>query len=73
MLLQYHSLTNVYKGISVALFLILFISESFKLYLGYLGNLAGKVIFLLHSSSPWWKNPFYNVIVFRFQNWHAVG
>ncbi|CAK9812286.1 Transmembrane protein 17B [Anthophora plagiata] len=40
---KYESLTNVYKFVTVAVFLVLSISESFKLYLGYIGNLAGKI------------------------------
>ncbi|KOC66610.1 Transmembrane protein 17B [Habropoda laboriosa] len=40
---KYDSLTNVYRLIIVAVFLILSISGSLKLYLGYIGNLAGKI------------------------------
>ncbi|CAK9819318.1 Transmembrane protein 17B [Anthophora quadrimaculata] len=40
---KYESLTNVYKFVTVAVFLVLSISESLKLYLGYIGNLAGKI------------------------------
>ncbi|XP_053995655.1 transmembrane protein 17B-like [Hylaeus anthracinus] len=40
---KYNSLTNIYKLLMVAVFLILSISESLKLYLGYLGNLGGKI------------------------------
>lgn len=41
---KYNSLTNIYKFVTLAVFLIFLISESLKLYLGYLGNLGGKVI-----------------------------
>ncbi|XP_076754656.1 transmembrane protein 17B [Xylocopa sonorina] len=40
---KYDNLTGVYKLIAVAIFLILAVSESVKLYLGYLGNLGGKI------------------------------
>ncbi|XP_050488515.1 transmembrane protein 17B-like isoform X2 [Bombus huntii] len=41
---KYNNLTNVYKLLTIAIFLILSIFESLKLYLGYLGNLIGKVM-----------------------------
>ncbi|XP_043797805.1 transmembrane protein 17B-like isoform X2 [Apis laboriosa] len=41
---KYNNLTNIYKLIAVTIFLILSIFESLKLYLGYAGNLIGKVI-----------------------------
>ncbi|CAL7950811.1 unnamed protein product [Xylocopa violacea] len=41
--LKYDNLTDVYKLISVAIFLVFTISEFAKLYLGYLGNLAGRI------------------------------
>lgn len=44
MILQYDRLTNIYKLIVLMVFLILLVSEILKLYLGYIGNLAGKVI-----------------------------
>ncbi|XP_003400170.1 transmembrane protein 17-like isoform X1 [Bombus affinis] len=40
---KYNNLTNVYKLLTIAIFLILSIFESLKLYLGYLGNLTGKI------------------------------
>ncbi|OAD52309.1 Transmembrane protein 17B [Eufriesea mexicana] len=40
---KYNNLTNVYKPIIVISYLILSIFESLKLYLGYLGNLVGKI------------------------------
>ncbi|XP_034178053.2 transmembrane protein 17 isoform X1 [Osmia lignaria lignaria] len=40
---KYDSLTNIYKLIGLMVFLILLISEILKLYLGYIGNLAGKI------------------------------
>ncbi|XP_026674424.1 transmembrane protein 17A-like, partial [Ceratina calcarata] len=40
---KYYELTNVYKLVAVAVFLVLSIFEILKLYLGYLGNLGGKI------------------------------
>ncbi|KAK9302734.1 hypothetical protein QLX08_005353 [Tetragonisca angustula] len=40
---KYNNLSNVYKLLTVATFLVLSIFESLKLYLGYLGNLTGKI------------------------------
>lgn len=40
---KYDKLTNVYKLVAVAVFLVLSIFEILKLYLGYLGNLGGKI------------------------------
>ena len=43
------NLSNIYKLIAVTIFLILSIFESLKLYLGYAGNLIGKVILIYLS------------------------
>ncbi|XP_043518340.1 uncharacterized protein LOC122533053 isoform X2 [Frieseomelitta varia] len=40
---KYNNLSNIYKLLAVATFLVLSIFESLKLYLGYLGNLTGKM------------------------------
>ncbi|KAG9428793.1 transmembrane protein 17B [Apis mellifera carnica] len=40
---KYNNLSNIYKLIAVTIFLILSIFESLKLYLGYAGNLIGKI------------------------------
>lgn len=40
---QYYYLTDVYKFITVAVFIVISILEGIRLYLGYLGNLAEKV------------------------------
>jgi len=44
-ILQYYYLTDVYKFITVAVFIVISILEGIRLYLGYLGNLAEKVIY----------------------------
>ncbi|KAK2583316.1 hypothetical protein KPH14_009318 [Odynerus spinipes] len=40
---KYFQLTDVYKFITVAIFLLISILECTRLYLGYLGNLAEKI------------------------------
>lgn len=46
LILQYDYLTDVYKFITVAVFIVISILEGIRLYLGYLGNLTEKVIYL---------------------------
>lgn len=41
---KYIQLTDVYKFITVSIFLLISILECTRLYLGYLGNLAEKVV-----------------------------
>ncbi|XP_076242044.1 transmembrane protein 17B isoform X2 [Calliopsis andreniformis] len=41
--IKYHNLTSVYKVIIVATFLIFSMLECLRLYLGYVGNLGGKI------------------------------
>lgn len=43
LILQYYYLTDVYKFITVAVFIVVSILEGVRLYLGYLGNLTEKV------------------------------
>jgi hypothetical protein len=43
--LQYYDLTDVYKIITVAVFIVLSILEGIRLYLGYSGNLKEKVVY----------------------------
>lgn len=45
LILKYYYLTDVYKFITVAVFIVISILEGVRLYLGYLGNLAEKVIY----------------------------
>lgn len=40
---KYNSLTSIYKLIAIMVLLISLISEVLKLYLGYVGNLSGKI------------------------------
>ncbi|KAM0736146.1 Transmembrane protein 17B [Formica fusca] len=40
---KYYYLTDVYKVITIAVFIVISTLESLRLYLGYLGNLAGKI------------------------------
>ncbi|XP_076388535.1 transmembrane protein 17B isoform X2 [Megachile rotundata] len=40
---KYNNLTSIYKLITVMVFSISSISEVLKLYLGYVGNLSGKI------------------------------
>ncbi|XP_012228165.1 transmembrane protein 17B [Linepithema humile] len=40
---KYYYLTDVYKFITIAIFIVISILESIRLYLGYLGNLAEKI------------------------------
>ncbi|XP_032673858.1 transmembrane protein 17B-like [Odontomachus brunneus] len=40
---KYYYLTDVYKFITVAVFIVLSILEGIRLYLGYLGNLGEKI------------------------------
>ncbi|XP_011066885.1 PREDICTED: transmembrane protein 17B-like isoform X2 [Acromyrmex echinatior] len=40
---KYYYLTDVYKFITVAVFIIISVLEGIRLYLGYLGNLAEKI------------------------------
>lgn len=42
---KYYYLTDVYKVITIAVFIVISTLESLRLYLGYLGNLAGKVVY----------------------------
>lgn len=39
-------MTDVYKFITIAIFIVISVLESIRLYLGYLGNLAEKVVYL---------------------------
>lgn len=45
-MLQYYYLTDVYKVITIAVFIVISTLESLRLYLGYLGNLAEKVAYV---------------------------
>ncbi|XP_031847634.1 transmembrane protein 17B [Nomia melanderi] len=40
---RYSNITDIYNAIMLIIFLILSVCESLKLYLGYLGNLGGKI------------------------------
>ncbi|GAB1865135.1 Transmembrane protein 17 [Camponotus japonicus] len=40
---KYYYLTDVYKVITIAVFIVISTLESLRLYLGYLGNLAEKI------------------------------
>ncbi|XP_046421804.1 transmembrane protein 17B-like isoform X2 [Neodiprion virginianus] len=40
---DYHKLSDIYKFITVGVFVIVAVSECIRLYLGYLGNLAEKI------------------------------
>ncbi|XP_015516776.1 transmembrane protein 17B [Neodiprion pinetum] len=40
---KYHKLSDIYKFITVGVFVIVAVSECIRLYLGYLGNLAEKI------------------------------
>ncbi|XP_015432314.1 PREDICTED: transmembrane protein 17B-like [Dufourea novaeangliae] len=41
--LKYNNVSNVHNTIMLIIFLILLVSDSLKLYLGYVGNLGGKI------------------------------
>lgn len=40
---KYHRLSDMYKVLTVTFFLVQSISEAIRIYLGYCGNLAGKI------------------------------
>ncbi|XP_076679382.1 transmembrane protein 17B [Andrena cerasifolii] len=42
---KYESLTSVSKVVTLTAVLVLLVFESLKLYLGYLGNLGGKIAY----------------------------
>lgn len=46
-------MTDVYKVITIAVFIVISTLESLRLYLGYLGNLAEKVIYFNEIDKLW--------------------